>query len=163
MKILFDNREYIFDNVEQKNNMITIKSNFSFCSILNNYKLEYDEFMSLFESSLCSYVDIPSEADIMSFFEEYFNYFKITTNPLVKKNMATKITYLLINNFTDQNIQNKVCKMVNDFKPPIKDRSHIFLKVMLRLKSIKLIIEKDSIFDEEYFTYLDFILDYNLE
>ena len=161
MKILLDNREYIFENIEQKNNMISLKSSFSFCSISNNYKLEFNEFINILESSLVNYVDA-TEIDTVSIIEEYFNFFKITTNPIVKRNMAIKITYLIIKDF-NKGIIPKIEKLITGFKPPIKDINHIFLKIMLRLVSIKSVIDEGDVFDKEEFTIMDFILDYYIE
>ena len=160
MIVLINNREYIFDNIEHKNNMVYQKSNFRFSSMLTNYKLKYTDFIELFKNSLDNYVNTSNDDDFYSTIEEYFNYFKITTNEIVKKNMVTKITYLLINNF-NEGVDEKVSQMIEKHKPVSKDRYFIFLKMMLKLTSINAVVEEnDEIFDEDYFTLKDFILDY---
>tara|TARA_B100000424_G_C22716320_1_gene389451 strand:+ start:14 stop:505 length:492 start_codon:yes stop_codon:yes gene_type:complete len=160
MIILIDNREYIFDNIEHKNDMVYQKSNFRFSSMLSNYKLKYTDFIELFKNSLDSYVNLSNNDNFYSTIEEYFNYFKITTNEIVKKNMVSKICYLLINNFNDT-IDEKVLQMIEKHKPVNKDKYFIFLKIILKLTSINCIIEENQeIFDEEYFNLKDFILDY---
>jgi len=163
MKILLDNREYTFDNVEQRNDTIYLKSNFKFSSILSSFQLKYDDFINLIKNSLDDYVNIPDN-NLFDTIEEYFNYFKITTNPLVRRNMASKIAYILINkiNNINEEMKDKIYNLINSYKSNSKDKHYIFIKIMLKLSSVESTInEKLDIFDEEYFNLIDFILDYN--
>lgn len=161
MIILLNNREYMFDNIEHKNNLVYKKSNFKFNSILTNYKIKYLDFMELFINSLDCYVNLSENDNFYSIVEEYFNYFKITTNEIVKKNMVSKICYLLINNFNN-NIDKNILQLFEKHNPVNKDKYFFFLKVILQLSSIKFVIdENNGIFDDDdYFTLKDFILDY---
>ena len=160
MIILLNNREYTFDDIEQENDYLYIKSKFKFNSILTNYKLTYLEFMDLFKLSQDCYVNITDYDNLLTTIEEYFNYFKITTNDLVKRNMVSKITYLMIDNFKDK-VDENIYKIINKHKPVTKDKYYVFLKIIAKLSSVRCIVDKNNnLFDEDYFTLNDFILDY---
>lgn len=159
MIILLNNKEYFFDNIEKKNNHIFIKSGFKLNSILTNFKIEYDTFIDIFKNSLDSYVNIDNNNNYFSITEEYFNYFKITTNDIVKRNMTCKICYLIVNNF-NKCVDKKIVNMFEKYNPVKKDKYYFFLKVILGLKSINNLINEDDLFDSDYFTLHDFILDY---
>ena len=160
MIILLNNREYTFDDIEQENDYLYIKSKFKFNSILTNYKLTYLEFMDLFRHSQDCYVNITDYDNLLTTIEEYFNYFKITTNDLVKRNMVSKITYLMIDNFEDK-LDENIYKIINKHKPVTKDKYYVFLKIISKLSSVRCIVDKNNnLFDEDYFTLNDFILDY---
>lgn len=160
MKVFLNNKELIFDNISLKNDIIYINSDFEISNIMTNYKINYDEFINLLKISLDSYVDCSAEGTLFESIDQYFNYFKITSNPLVKKNMVTKITYVLLNNLSLKE-DKKVMHLLTNYKSYKTDKYYTFLRIILNIGSInKITDEKISHFDDEYFTILDFILDY---
>ena len=160
MKVFLNNKELIFDNISLKNDIIYINSDFEISNIMTNYKINYEEFINLLKISLDSYVDCSTEVSLFESIDQYFNYFKITSNPLVKKNMVTKITYVLLNNLSLKE-DKKVMNLLTNYKSYKTDKYYTFLRIILNIGSInKITDEKISHFDDEYFTMLDFILDY---
>ena len=74
--------------------------------------------------------------------------------------MVTKITYVLLNNLSLKE-DNKVMNLLTNYKSYKTDKYYTFLRIILNINSInKITNEKISHFDDEYFTILDFILDY---
>ena len=160
MKILLNNQELIFDNVSLKENNIYIKSDFEISTIMTNYKINYDEFIELLKISLDSYVDCSNKGSIYETIEQYFNYFKITSNPLVKKNMVTKISYIILNDL-DLKENKKIMNLLNNYNSFKNDKYYTFLRITLNINNVnKINNKKAEYFDDEYFTMLDFILDY---
>ena len=159
MKILLNNQELIFDNVSLKDNNIYIKSDFEIGTIMTNYKINYDEFINILKTSLECYVDCSKE-NTFETIEQYFNYFKITSNPLVKKNMITKITYILINDISLKE-DKKIMDLLKNYSSYKTDKYYAFLRIVLNINHVNMITNKKTeYFDDEYFTMLDFILDY---
>ncbi len=163
MKIILNNKEFKFKDLEIKNNTIYIRSKFNFSPLINHYKIEYDQFIDLFSSSLENYVDIEPDiirdGKINEKIDEYYNFIKITTNPMVKKNMAIKIGNIITSNF-DCFPNSKVDELINNYKPTSQDDYYVFLKMMLRLESITFLFKDEFYYDQEFFTLKDFILDY---
>ena len=160
MNIFLNNQELIFDNISLKNNIVYISSDFEISNIMTNYKLNYDEFINLLKISLDTYVDCSVKESLFELIEQYFNYFKITSNPLVKKNTVTKITYILLNNLSLKE-DKKIINLLTNYKSYKTDKYYTFLRIILNIGYInKITDEKISHFDDEYFTILDFILDY---
>lgn len=160
MKVFLNNQELIFDNISLKNNIVYISSDFEISNIMTNYKLNYDEFINLLKISLDTYVDCSVKESLFESIEQYFNYFKITSNPLVKKNTVTKITYILLNNLSLKE-DKKIINLLTNYKSYKTDKYYTFLRIILNIGYInKITDEKISHFDDEYFTILDFILDY---
>lgn len=156
MKVFLNNQELIFENVSLKDNNIYIESDLG----IANYKLNYDEFIELLKISLDSYVDCSVKETIFEAVEQYFNYFKITSNPLVKKNMVTKITYVLLTNLSLKE-DNHIMELLSCYKSYKTDKFYTFLRIILNISHINKITDKKiAHFDDEYFTMLDFILDY---
>lgn len=152
MKIFFNNRKLTFNIKLDNSNIIRI----------NNTKVKYDDYVTFLKTSLEHYVsfDIGKEEET---FENYFTYFKITTNPLVKENMTSKIIYFLINSYDhDNNIfKNKKINDLLDSYIYKSDKYFNFLKITLRIESIKSLENKvDVDFEEDKFDILDFIIDY---
>lgn len=160
MKITIDNKEIIFDNIVNKNQIIYLNSDFKYNSILTNYHIKYSKFIELLETSLDCYVDFSDKNLINDTIEQYFNYFKITSNSLVKKNMITKIANIIINDTTLLNNKN-ILAIFDNYVSIKADEYYIFLKIILNINCIK-DIKSTPIkeIEEEYFTILDFILDY---
>ena len=74
--------------------------------------------------------------------------------------MVSKITYLMIDNFKDK-LDENIYKIINKHKPVTKDKYYVFLKIISKLSSVRCIVDKNNnLFDEDYFTLNDFILDY---
>lgn len=163
MKILLNNREFIFDNIELKKDKIYLKLDNKSSFFISKYQLKYDDFIDLLKLSLDSYVDCSDKDKIYETIEQYFNYFKITSNPLIKKNMSLKLGYILLNNINLKNEQN-IESLLKNHKVLKIDIYYNFIMIMLNIKEIKYInISNYQDMDDEYFTFLDFILDYNIE
>lgn len=160
MKITINNKEIIFDNIVNKNQIIYLNSDFKYNSILTNYHIKYSKFIELLETSLDCYVDFSDKNLINDTIEQYFNYFKITSNLLVKKNMITKIANIIINDTSLLNDKN-ILAILKNYVSIKTDEYYIFLKIILNINCIK-DIKSTQIkeIEEEYFTMLDFILDY---
>ena len=155
-----NNTEIIFNNIIRNKDLIYINSDFKFSSILTTYRINYKKFIELLETSLDSYVDLTNKDIIYDTIEQYFNYFKITSNSLVKKNMATKIAYILLNNLSLVK-DTKVESILFNYISYKSDEYYTFLKIILNTRAINKKMEIVSqVEEEEYFTILDFILDY---
>ena len=155
MKVFLNNQELIFENILLKDNNIYIESDFGITNILN-----YDEFIELLKISQDSYVDCSIKETIFETVEQYFTYFKITSNPLVKRNMVTKITYVLLNNLSLKEYT-KIMELLSCYKSYKTDKYYTFLRIILNISQINKITDKKiAHFDDKYFTMLDFILDY---
>ena len=153
MKILLQNREFTFDNLERKKEKIILK-NFNLIT-----SLEYNFFIDMLKLSIDNYVNYNNN-DINNLIDEYFSYFKITTNILVKKNISCKIIHIFINNFVILKNSN-VIKKIKEYLFSKNDNYYIFLKFMFNLRSInKKFLHNKNINDEYYFTFFDFLMDY---
>lgn len=160
MKININNTEIVFNNIIKNKDLIYINSDFKFNSILTTFKINFNKFLDLLETSLDCYVDLNNKDIIYDTLEQYFNYFKITSNSLVKKNMVTKIAHILLNDLSLLK-DSKVESIFFNYVSYKSDEYYTFLKIILNTQSInrkKKIISDGE--DEEYFTILDFILDY---
>jgi hypothetical protein len=154
MKILLQNREFTFDNLERKKEKIILK-NFNLIT-----SLDYNFFIDMLKLSIDNYVNYNNNDDINNLVEEYFSYFKITTNILVKKNISCKIIHIYINNLTLLKNSNTI-KKIKDYLSIKNDNYYIFLKFMLNLRSInKNYSHSKNINEECYFTFFDFLMDY---
>ena len=163
MIISLNNRELIFDNIELKNDCVYLRNNFQSGLFLRSCQLKYNEFIELLKTSLDNYVECIDKNKTFETVEQYFNYFKITTNPLVKRNMATKIGNIILNDISLKD-DDEIKKLINSHKINKNDPYYNFIKIVLNIKYIK-VPNKDSYqsFDDEYFTMIDFILDYYSE
>lgn len=159
MKININNTEIVFNNIIKNKDLIYINSDFKLNSILTTYKINFDKFIDLLETSLDCYVDLTDKDIIYDTLEQYFNYFKITSNSLVKKNMVTKIAYILLNNLSLLK-DTKVESIFFNYISYKSDEYYTFIKIILNTQSINKKMEITSSGEEEYFTILDFILDY---
>ena len=153
MKILLQNREFTFDNLERKKEKIILKD-FSLTT-----SLDYNFFLDMLKLSIDNYVNYNNN-DINNLVDEYFSYFKITTNILVKKNISCKIIHIYINNFTL--LKNSlIIKKIKNYISIKNDNYYVFLKFMLNLRSInKNFSHSKPINQEYYFTFFDFLMDY---
>ena len=154
MKILLQNREFTFDNLERKKEKIILK-NFNLIT-----SLEYNFFIDMLKLSIDNYVNYNNNDDINNLVEEYFSYFKITTNILVKKNISCKIIHIYINNF--KLLKNScMIKKIKEYILIKNDNYYTFLKFMLNLRSINENFSHIKPINEEcYFTFFDFLMDY---
>lgn len=159
MKININNTEIVFNNIIKNKDLIYINSDFKLNSILTTYKINFDKFIDLLETSLDCYVDLTDKDIIYDTLEQYFNYFKITSNSLVKKNMVTKIAYILLNNLSLLK-DIKVKSIFLNYISYKSDEYYTFIKIILNTQSVNKKMEITSSGEEEYFTILDFILDY---
>lgn len=152
MIIFSNNRKFTFDILLDKQNNIKI----------NDSKIKYDDYFNFLKNSLENYTSIDEEK-IVDSFENYFTYFKITTNPLVRENMTSKILYLLVNSYSlDINIfKNKKINDLIDSHIYSNDKYFKYIKITMKLKLIESTNKKINIeFDTDNFNILDFILDY---
>ena len=162
MRILVNNKEIIFNNIIFKNNNIHITNN-GYYSLIPELKLSYDDLVDQLEESLDNYVEVNHADDINDVIETYFNYFKITSNPLIKKNMSSKIGNIILNNI-DLIKEDYIYNLITGYKTYKPDKYFSYLHTLLNLNSIKEISSDNTLnFDDEYFSYIDFIFDYNLE
>ena len=162
MRILVNNKEIIFDNIILKNDNLH-KTNNGYYSLIPDFKLKYKDLIDQLKESLDNYVNINDADNINEIVETYFNYFKITSNPLIKKNMSSKIGNIILNNpnlAKDEYVNN----LINSYKTYKSDIYYSYLQTLLNLNSIKEIFLDNTLdFEDEEFSYIDFIFDYNLE
>ena len=162
MRIIVDNKEIIINNIILKNDKIHITNN-GYYSLIPHFKLNYTELKILLKESLNNYVDLDSNENINNIVETYFNYFKITSNELIKNNMSSKIGNILLNNVNL--VQDDLIKNIISNHKSIKcDKYYSYLFILLSLSSVKNCSQNNTLnFEDENFSYLDFIFDYNLE
>ena len=168
MKISLIDKEFIFNNIILIDNILICKCIDDVEDDTNTiifpkvYKIDYSIFVDLLSKSFDNYVSCNTN-DIKEVIEQYFSYFKLTTNPIVKKNSIIKIAYLLLNNieyFTDPENKEFINIMLDSYQK--KDIYLTYLKILLRLDSIN-DLEKDIYeFEDFNFNFLDFILDYHI-
>ena len=131
---------------------------------LNTTHLKYDTFIYILKNSLDTYIDTNNYKQVM---DECFNYFKISTNPLIKRNMSEKISYIVI-----ESLQNENYKPLNELRKTLDgylmDKISVFnyceeliyLKILANIESVQK-EEANNIFNEDDdFTLYDFILDF---
>lgn len=159
MEIFLDNRKLTFENLHLKNNIIYLEKEPLFVPFINN-KVKYEDFFDFIKNSLENYISIENN-NVFDILSDYWNYFKISNNPIVRQNMATKICYLIVNN-TELLNSLKLRNLIESYNSYKSDKFYIFLKIIINLKSIEKINNKDILLDEENFTLLDFILDLNI-
>ena len=71
MKININNTEIVFNNIIKNKDLIYINSDFKLNSILTTYKINFDKFIDLLETSLDCYVDL-TDKDIICFRVKYY-------------------------------------------------------------------------------------------
>jgi hypothetical protein len=130
-----------------------------------DYKIKYSIFMELLIDSFDMYIKQPDADYSLSKFETYFTYFKITNNPFIKKQMATNIGSLFIKRFFSHSQCNEPIEiMIYNYKSYKIDIYYNYLLILLNLNNIEdLSTDNNLDFDDEYFSFIDFILDYHLE
>lgn len=158
MKIFLNNRKLTFESLHLKNNLIYLETEPSLVPFTNN-KVKYEDFIDFIKNSLENYISIENN-DVFDVLSDYWNYFKITNNPIVRQNMAFKICYLVINYKELWNCY-KLRNLIESYKSYKFDKFYIFINIILNLKIVETINNEKIYFDEENFTLLDFILDYN--
>lgn len=153
MKILLDKKKLTFDITVDNNNMIKINDN----------KIQYNEYLKFLKNSLNYYISYENE-NVEDLFDNYFTYFKITTNPLVKENMTSKLLYLIVNTPSSQISlfkNNKIKNLIDSYLYHNNDRYLNYIKITLKIINIEEIKNDYLIeFDNETFDLLDFIIDY---
>tara|TARA_E500000178_G_scaffold356672_1_gene436948 strand:- start:1560 stop:2066 length:507 start_codon:yes stop_codon:yes gene_type:complete len=166
MRITLGNKEFKFDNVSKRGKTLIFYDDiFDSEHILNKrVELNYDFSLELIKLSLRSYVHCDhTNRKISDYIEELFQFFKITNNQNVKRDLVSKIGYLLINN--ESVISDKV--IINIFSS-YKDKKNIYYKndnffkfiiLLLKQKNTDL-VEDFSINETDHFDLIDFIFDY---
>ena len=165
MIITLNNKEFTFDKVSRRGNNIVFFDNIFNKEHIISRKIEidYDFCIDLLKLSLRSYVNCESKnRNLFDYLEELFQFFKITNNSNVKRDLVSKIGYLLINN---QQLLND-CKVINIISSYSEnnihnrnDKYYKFLVLLFRHRNMD-IIRNVSITEEEYFDLIDFIFDY---
>jgi|UniRef100_A0A6C0ISS8 hypothetical protein len=169
MRVLINNKEsnyaLQFYNVEIRKENIYIVHNYPESMNVPYYKINYNTFMELLIESFDMYIKQPDADYSLSKFETYFTYFKITTNPFIKKQMVTIIGSLFIKLFFSHSERNESIRvMIQNYKSYKKDIYYNYLLILLDLNNIEDISTDNNLdFDDEYFSFIDFILDYHLE
>lgn len=169
MRVLINNKEsnyaLQFFNVEIRKENIYIVHNYPESMNVPYYKINYNTFMELLIESFDMYIKQPDADYSLSKFETYFTYFKITTNPFIKKQMVTIIGSLFIKLFFSHSERNESIRiMIQNYKSYKKDIYYNYLLILLDLNNIEDISTDNNLdFDDEYFSFIDFILDYHLE
>lgn len=158
MNIKINNLEFSFNNVLVNNQNILFDSE-SFDQ-LKKLELKTLFVEDLLKSSLRSYVNFNNSLDkSIELIIEYLTYFNLTTNNLVKRDMISKISNILIFSkdykLIEQNYNVK--KKIVSY-PKKHDRYYIFLLLMFK-HSNKQIYEILDFKDDDTFDFLDFILD----
>ena len=169
MKVEVNNLIFQFDNITIKKSYnglyekkyLTCKNNKN--SFFSSKEISYDDFIDILKKSQDIYVDTDKSSQLL---EENFNYFKITNNPLIKNTMCVKISYIVIYSYIN-NLNNKFTlvkelkKLLNTHFSFKKDKYVNFLEILTNIIHISKVENITFKEDEENFTLLDFILDYN--
>jgi hypothetical protein len=173
MIITLDTKEFMFENVFKRSNNIVLYNNIfnnynsDYISNFSNLKVEinYDSFINLLKLSINSYTNYKIyDTSIYNYIEELFQYFKITNNLKVKKDLTCKIGNLLINNqyLTNDKITYNLFISITE-KSNINYKTDIYFKfIILLFKHKNFEIEDKSLvdFDSENNDILDFLFDY---
>ena len=165
MIITLNNKEFTFDKVSRRSNNIVFFDNiFNKEHIISRrIEIDYDFCIDLLKLSLRSYVNCESKnRNLFDYLEELFQFFKITNNSNVKRDLVSKIGYLLINNeLLLKDI--KVLKMFSSYSEnniyKKNDKYYKFLVLLFKQRN-RDIIKNVSITEDEYFDLIDFIFDY---
>ena len=166
MIITLGNKEFIFDNVSKRSNNIVFYDNiFNNNHLLTNkLEIDYDFFIDILKLSLGTYVNCNNkDRPVKVCLEELFQYFKITNNNNVKKDVVSKIGYLLITNqnlIKDTDIFNIFSSLIEKSIINYKFDNYFKFIVLLFRHENNDIIEEIFISDNEYFDILDFLIDY---
>ena len=104
MRIFLNNKDtnyaLQFNNVKLNKEVIYISHNYPDSMGIPNYKINYNTFMELLTDSFIIYMeqkDIDIDIDnSLSDIDTLFTYFKITSNPFIKKQMVSKISAIFI-------------------------------------------------------------------
>jgi len=169
MRILLNNKDsnyaLQFNNVEIKKEIVYISHNYPESMNVPYYKINYNTFMELLTESFDNYIEQPNADYSLNNFETYFTYFKITTNPFIKKQMVSKIGSLFIKLFFSHREYSEPIKiMIQNYKSYKIDIYYNYLLILLNLNNIEnLSIDNNLDFEDDYFSFMDFILDYHLE
>ena len=170
MEIELKNTVFKFNNISIKDNSkgllknkYIIINNSKYNNFLFEKNIQYNKFVSILKNSLDVYIDTNNYEDVL---EECFNYFKITTNQLVKRNMSQKIGYIVIKS-VENNLENiifKLQKILNEYlnknKSSFSDCDELaFLKIIANLNSVEKVDLDIFSPDDDRFSLLDFILD----
>ena len=99
MRIFLNNKDtnyaLQFNNVELNKEVIYISHNYPDSMGIPNYNINYNTFMELLTDSFIIYMeqkDIDIDIDnSLSDIDTLFTYFKITSNPFIKKQMVSKM------------------------------------------------------------------------
>ena len=173
MKVELKNKVFKFNNISIKetitklkiNKYIIIQNSMKYNNYLFQKNLKYETFLTLLKNSLDIYVDTTDYENVI---DECFNYFKITTNQLVKINMSQKIAYMIIKSKQNNNDSgiNKLRSLLNNYfenkTGVINDCDElIFLKIIANIDRIDEHIPHifDLELEENEYCLLDFILD----
>tara|TARA_B100001093_G_C26743777_1_gene977899 strand:- start:608 stop:1111 length:504 start_codon:yes stop_codon:yes gene_type:complete len=165
MIITLNNKEFTFDKVSRRSNNIVFFDNiFNKEHIISRrIEIDYDFCIDLLKLCLRSYVNCESKnRNLFDYLEELFQFFKITNNSNVKRDLVSKIGYLLINNeLLLKDI--KVLKMISSYSENNiynkNDKYYKFLVLLFKQRN-RDIIKNVSITEDEYFDLIDFIFDY---
>tara|TARA_B100000900_G_C20514318_1_gene689378 strand:+ start:712 stop:1218 length:507 start_codon:yes stop_codon:yes gene_type:complete len=166
MIITLGNKEFVFNKVSKRSNNIVFFDNIFNNNHLLTSKLEidYDFFIDILKLSLRTYVNCNNkDRPVKICLEELFQYFKITNNNNVKKDVVSKIGYLLINNQNltkDTDIFNLFSSLIEKSNINYKSDNYFKFIILLFRHENNDIIEELFVSDNEYFDILDFIIDY---
>lgn len=165
MKLRVNNQEFIFDNVIQRNNCIIFWDSLSDLNVNDHilsskYELKIKFVKDMLENSLKNYINFNNSYEkSIKLIKEYFSYFKLTSNFIVKKDMVSKISNILINSKNyEKLIKNIEIKEIIKSYYKKGDTYYNFLLLMLKQKN-HFIYEVLKFNENDQFDILDFILD----
>ena len=176
MRIFLNNKDtnyaLQFNNVKLNKEVIYISHNYPDSMVIPNYKINYNTFMELLTDSFIIYMeqkDIDIDIDnSLSDIDTLFTYFKITSNPFIKKQMVSKISAIFIKLLLNSDSTEPMKLLIQSYKSYKIDIYYNYLLILLNLNNIEVInidnnLKNDFYIEDEYFSFMDFILDYNLE
>jgi len=176
MRIFLNNKDtnyaLQFNNVKLNKEVIYISHNYPDSMGIPNYKINYNTFMELLTDSFIIYMeqkDIDIDIDnSLSDIDTLFTYFKITSNPFIKKQMVSKISAIFIKLLLNSDSTEPMKLLIQSYKSYKIDIYYNYLLILLNLNNIEVInidnnLKNDFYIEDEYFSFMDFILDYNLE
>ena len=168
MIITLNNKEFNFDQVTRRGNTVIFFDNiFGENHILSKrIELNYNFFIEMLNLSLRSYVNCNfKDRNIHDNISELFQFYKLSNNFNVKRDLASKLGYLLINNHSilKDNAIISIFKSYYEEKSIYSKNDKIFKFLVLLFKQTNRdILTSISFEDSDEFDLVDFVLDYNL-
>lgn len=167
MIITLSNKEFKFDKVSKRGNFVIFFDDI-FCgdeTLSKRVEINYDFLVEMLRNSIKSYINCDiKDRSAEDNLREMFSFYKISNNYNLKKDMASKIGFLIINN--PHLVKNKeIIEMYKSYSNLKKmyyrsDQLFSFLVILFRQINKNIYEPIDELFEENEFEISDFILDH---